>query len=698
VDFLPPDAHHRIVFSRTAGPTPVKAVAEELWRLLETMKTWGIPYQLFAAYDSAFSVVAIDREETLLELLEAAAIDWLGERPPGAPTHRFGMFNRREDPEFADVYVCFHAEADAAPAGSSAPGAPFYAEVRFGVGEATGAADLRRRFLDVLALFTPDQAFVETAYQKPRAISEATAPRVGWATFVPERLGPLPPLDPAATVEPVPGGSLVIATPSALDDTPEREAVRASVAYVLLPFLEGSVAAPYLERRPTEPRLSVPLFMQPQHAPAAPPEAAAVEPSPPPAEPAYEAPPSQQPAGLVARVEVGSVPCFVAGAPPDLRQAPARAAAIVWSLGPASFVTGIAKISFVLQTGRLGPTAAEPLVEKDQYYRRSTLQSLEDHSDMIPYLPRAEAFVRGTAVVPRGQRVHARFLVQQAPGQAVLLDKMIEIRGDLEPAPRADTGAGVPGHASTPYASSPDIVAIPLRYELALHDDVANPAGIQSETSQTLPKLLNPQAEDLPIGLGSISPYWPLRANRMKPQDSAAFHRSPVDLPPDFSWDAYSAAPANQRIQGYFQGTERLYLEGFHTKDRVIDAVLPGASILGRAYFRDGSSTPVPMVADTLRVDLDRRLVSITFRGYVAARSPDPTDVVFGAAVVSPGGPLPVWPEQVVFQAEPDASPMANPEEATMMTFPAAEAVGSALPFMGGPGSPEDGAEGPKRK
>src|SRR5262249_24150527 len=162
-----------------------------------------------------------------------------------------------------------------------------------------------------------------------------------------------------------------------------------------------------------EPQISVPLFMQGQHGPASSPEAVQQPlpvPPPEPTQPVFEEPVPPPSAAPVPRIEAGNVPCFVLGAGPDPRQTPLRAAAVVWSMGVLHYVTGIAKITFLLQSGHVAPTAAEPIIEKDQYYRRSTLQSLEDHLDMIPYLPRREAFVRGTVVVPRGQQVRTRFL------------------------------------------------------------------------------------------------------------------------------------------------------------------------------------------------------------------------------------------------------------------------------------------------
>lgn len=657
MDFLPPDAHHRIVFFRLGAPTPVEAVAAEVSRLLEVARGWGMPYQMFAAYDAAFRVLAIDRDETLVELLRASAVDWLGERPAGAPTHRFGAFNRREDAEFADVYLCFRAEGDGADPGAGPPrDVAFYGEVRFGVGSATGPDALQRRFEDVLAVFSPTHAFVETTYQKPRAVSEATAPHVGWATFAPERLGPPPSFASPTVVVPAPGGSIVVATPGAFDDDEARAATRACVSWDLQPFLEARVRAaqPYVEPRPPEPKVFVPQYLlTPTPPPAVEPVTMQADPNP--GSP-WAAPPTP-------RIEAGDVPCFVLQGGADPRTRPLRAAAVVWSMGGASYVTGIAKITFVLQTGWMSLTAPEPILEKDRFYHQSTLHSLEDHSDLIPYLPRGEAFVRGSAVVQRGQVTRVRLLVQEAERRGVVLDKLLDLRGDVD-------------------AGGSDLVSVPLRYELAAYDEVLNPAGVRAG-AKIPPRILHPKAEGLAVGLGSLSPYWPVRADRLKPHEEQAWSRSPINLPPNFSWDAYSAAPPDQRIQGFFQGKERIYLEGFHTRHRVIDAVLPGVLASGHVFFRNGQSSPVPMVADTVRVDLDRWLVSVTFRGHVPSPSPEPTDVVFGAALLAPYAPPPVWPKHVVFPYAPGPPPPApGTRTAPMDVVVTAPDPRGGLPFI----------------
>lgn len=670
MDYPPPDAHHRIVFFRLGQAVTLEAVCASVSRLLERVRDWGMPYQLFAGYDVAFRVLAIDRDDTLSEVLRASAIDWLGERPVGSPTHRFGVFNRREDPEFADIYLCFQTEPDPLPPGAVPRDVPFFGEVRFGVGAATGPAELKKRFEDVITIFSPTHAFVETAYQKPRAVSEVTAPRVGWGTFVPERLGPPPTFAAPTEVVTLPGGKIVIATPSDLDDNNERAGIREHVAWDLLPFLEQrfSQAQAYIEPRPPEPKLAVPLFMQQGNerpAASAPPPS---KPAPPSALPVIEPPPPVPPVPSP-RIEVGNVPCLVLTPEPDPRRAPVRAAALVWSMGGAHYVTGIAKISFLLQPGRLGLTVAEPIVERDRYHRRSTLQSLEDHSDMIPYLARGEALVRGTAVVQKGHTSRARFLIQEAKEHGVLVDKLLDIRGDLD-------------------RSGPDPVAIPLRYEHSAYDKVSNPSGVRPGMLVP-PKIRNPKSPDQPVGLGSISPYWPVRADRLKPHEHKAFHRNPFDLPTDFSWEAFSAAPPDQRIFGYFQGNERVYLDGFHAKHRVVDSVLPGILAVGRAYFRDGRSAPVPMVADTLRVDLDQWLLSLTLRGYVPAPSASPSDIVFVAALAGPGVPVPAWPEQVSFLDVP--APPANTgesAESTVVFVPGSE-LRAGLPFFKGDTPPD---------
>ncbi len=236
MDYAPPDDTYRMVFARRGSSRSETAVAEQLWALFDLAKTWGTPYQLWAAHDIDFSVRAIDRYETLLSLLRASAIDWQGAPPPRAPTHRFAAFNRREDAEFADVYVCFRAEPDS--------DAPLYVRARFGVGPVTTDVALAERFRGALTVFRPGIAFVETPAQMPKALSESMTPEVGWATFVPRTLGQMPAVDATIRTIDIPDqGTVVLAPGKGFDADEAGRASRLAATAALLPFLRGLITA-----------------------------------------------------------------------------------------------------------------------------------------------------------------------------------------------------------------------------------------------------------------------------------------------------------------------------------------------------------------------------------------------------------------------------------------------------------------------
>ncbi len=294
----------------------------------------------------------------------------------------------------------------------------------------------------------------------------------------------------------------------------------------------------------------------------------------------------------IASVEAGTVPAFAMG--------PARGAGILLTLGGATYVTAMAKASFILEDGWFASTAPDPFVERDRYWRNDPRQSVEDQTDIVPYLPRGEVLLKGTAFVRENERTTTRLLIQE-PGGRAKIDKLADLRGDL------DMGRG-------------GFVTIPLRYEYAEYDALSNPLGRTEQSMGGPARIVNPRsgmspAQGLPGGQGAVgfsadAYHWEVRAKRLRPGDADGLRKSPVQIPQGFSWDALSAAPADQRIQGFFQGNERIYLEGFHAKHTVIDGQLPRVVATGMLYTKGSEAQSIRMSLDTLRIDLDRRIVS----------------------------------------------------------------------------------------
>jgi hypothetical protein len=120
----------------------------------------------------------------------------------------------------------------------------------------------------------------------------------------------------------------------------------------------------------------------------------------------------------------------------------------------------------------------------------------------------------------------------------------------------------------------------------------------------------------------------------------------PPSLRADLAPDAFLAAPADQCVPG-LDGKERIYLERLVPGETTVDAHLPGPVVEGRLYMPGSAPRPIALAAQTLRIDLDRRIATLTYRGS----APLAGAAVFGAAVVTAGT---AWPAEVPWS--PDAA------------------------------------------
>src|ERR1700753_4072911 len=85
---------------------------------------------------------------------------------------------------------------------------------------------------------------------------------------------------------------------------------------------------------------------------------------------------------------------------------PARAAIKLWR-GPTSrHLTVVVKVALELvHEGLAKPIAGATIATKDRHYAESPGRSVEETSDLAPYLARCDVTVRGHAYAPPGQPV-----------------------------------------------------------------------------------------------------------------------------------------------------------------------------------------------------------------------------------------------------------------------------------------------------
>jgi hypothetical protein len=259
--------------------------------------------------------------------------------------------------------------------------------------------------------------------------------------------------------------------------------------------------------------------------------------------------------------------------------------------------------------------------------------------DLAPFRMRADVTLVGRAFFPSG-RGTVRLAVF---GEHLLLDKKIRV-----------------------VRQADEALPVPLIYERALggRGSAENPAGTGLDPGSPLPDLTDPRDPRRAVGFAPVPRWWPARAGLLGALDPAALTAPIIEMPSDFDWGYFQAAPEGQTLD-FFQGDEWVRLEGMHDEHAVLQSRLPGAMAAGRAYGLHGADAPpVPIVfrADNLHIDADRLRCSVTYRAsFHVTDEAALAQLVLLAGVELPDHPI-RWPESVRL-ASPVVEVVPPPEE-----------------------------------
>jgi hypothetical protein len=300
-----------------------------------------------------------------------------------------------------------------------------------------------------------------------------------------------------------------------------------------------------------------------------------------------------------------------------------RVASLLWQPGQGRWaLTAIAKATIPLGPG---PSALVPEQEapnqSDRHFADDPELSAYAPSDLVHHKPRADVVLVGHAFAPRGQSVRA-LSARVSIGQ---VDKTIEVVGD-----RAYTHDGRVTEAS-PFTK------MPLRYELAGGGPgTLNPVGLRADAPPDLRGLsplpnLQPPGYALrgrgeivpPASFGPIAATWPARVEKLGHHASSwrqsdCYQRPlPLDLDPAY----WNAAPPDQQL-AEICGGETLVLEGLSPEHERLAMRLPALRPMAFVDRPGSSAQPVAMRCDTLWIDTDRRICTLTWRGQIALEGP----------------------------------------------------------------------------
>ncbi len=295
--------------------------------------------------------------------------------------------------------------------------------------------------------------------------------------------------------------------------------------------------------------------------------------------------------------------------------------------------TFILKGTFKLAQGK----PAEPLPEDDQldlngdqHFGDDPRRSIRSPSDFALFKPAADVLLCGHACAPRGKPLR-QMLVALEVGK---LRKELAVFGDR---------IWKPGIFSSSVSEPQGFERMPLDWEHALGgpSSARNPLGRGLEAMPVegvglvhfAANIENPRAiirsassREEPVGFLPLHPGWPQRHSKVGTYKGKWLRERWPWMPDDFDWSYFNAAPADQQVQGFLKGDEAVVLEGMHPDKPRQEFQLPGLRPLWfvREKGKDGKTgplLPVPLQLDTLWIDADEGLLTLTWRGLHEIRS-----------------------------------------------------------------------------
>jgi hypothetical protein len=307
-------------------------------------------------------------------------------------------------------------------------------------------------------------------------------------------------------------------------------------------------------------------------------------------------------------------------------------ASLIWQPRIGVWVqTIVCRATFVLRPGECSPAARqEPPAEEDRQGEGEGAQSLHLPRDLVPVKPHADVLLVGHVHAPE----HRPARVVEARLVAGEIDKRIEAIVERT------LGQDGSVHEGQPFSR------MKLCYErTGGGPGTTNPVGVRRDVrsadgSIALPTLQRPGASLSnafePVGFGPLATTFPERRDRLAALGRRwSFEDLALPLPDGMDLGFFNAAPRDQQLRGFGARID-LVLENLHAEHARLATSLSTAAPRAVVERREGSS-PLALRADTLWIDTDRSLCTLTFRGSVPLGAPDaPGRVIVSADYAAP--------------------------------------------------------------
>jgi hypothetical protein len=303
---------------------------------------------------------------------------------------------------------------------------------------------------------------------------------------------------------------------------------------------------------------------------------------------------------------------------------PFRTGSVLWRSRPDRWtLTVVCKGTYALAPAESGLAAEQEEVNPgDRHWDDDPRRSVYAPDDLAPFKPRTDVVLVGHAYAPRSELARslvARLMVGD-------MAKAVEVFG-----PRVLTRDGE-------LREGPRWSQMPLRYEYAAGGpDTWNPVGVSESTpadeygQHALPSLqperLRPaQWRDVfvPVGFGPIAQSWALRREKLGRRAVGWSDEGWTNIPldDDFDGEFFQAAPPDQQIDALDED-DAIVLEYLNPDHPRLATRL--AKLHPHAFVDIPGAAPrdLLMTADTLWIDTDRALCTVTWRGQLAVDGPD---------------------------------------------------------------------------
>jgi hypothetical protein len=254
-------------------------------------------------------------------------------------------------------------------------------------------------------------------------------------------------------------------------------------------------------------------------------------------------------------------------------------------------------------------------------------RSLRAASELVPYKPRVDVVLVGSAFSPERESVEA-LVARVAVGS---IDKSIGIIGDRV---WIDGPDGLEPGPPTPFHT------MPIVYERAARSR-DNPHGFDLAAAPVRGALALPNLENVDDRAGGASagfgPYAPMAAARrslLRPDAldwALAGPSGPAPARMDFGF--FNAAPRDQQLD-VLRPQDSLVLENLHREHARLETRFP--SVRPRAFVVPAEverGFEIPLRIDTVWIDSDRAVMTLSWRGLATVDTPD--EEALGSLVIA---------------------------------------------------------------